>query len=233
MNKKFVFILVIFLFFINLVLAQENAGAVVGIVVDSLNNLVEGADIRVQCGLETFSSTTDKFGSFVFTNLPEGSCKFYARFGDGIGTANEKVSQNEIKEMIISLDKTIISTTKNKTMTWFFLFVLILLVLIIFYIKFKKIKSIKKSKQLKPRILGRVKTEKTNILLMGLSEKEKQIVEYLIKQKGQSTQSKIRFDLNMPKATISRNIKNLENKKIIRIDTIGKLRRIELIDEFR
>ena len=67
--------------------------------------------------------------------------------------------------------------------------------------------------------------------MKALSQRERQIIEALITHNGQTTQAKIRYDTNIPKASLSRHIKNLEQKKIIEVKRIGKVSKIRLLEK--
>lgn len=235
-EHRCVLVVIIFVLLLPSVFA-ENTGSVVGIVVDRLNNLVDGADVKGYCGVLVVSDITDKFGTFVLRKLPVGDCTFYARFSNGVGFSDIVVEVNKTKEMQIMLDKTIVSTSRTRYyVASILIFVLLIVGVVLFFfrekLKPKKLFSIVNTpiKRGVSRTTKKsfVQNEKVKLLLKGLSEREQQIVKCLITHKGEATQSKIYLETKIPKASLSRHIKNLETKSLISIETIGKLKRVTL-----
>lgn len=189
-------------------------------VVDPLANLVDGASLQIYCTNARQSGTTDQFGTY-YALLPEENCKAYARFKDAVGV--QSFIANKSQEITITLDKTIITIPKTIPV-WPFVVFLILLICIgaIIYLRRHK-KIVQKAICPVP-----VKDKKFDAILDVLSDREKQIVQHLLKHKGQSTQAKIRYDTGLPKASLSRNIKNLEAKNVVSVQSIGNLKRITL-----
>lgn len=186
-------------------------------VVDPLNNLVDGASLQIYCEQERKTGETDQFGTY-YVDLPAGECRAYARFKDAVGVT--PFSTN-ITELTITLDKTII-TLPQKTPVWpFFLGGVVLIAVIAYFLRGKKTHKTETKK-------AEIKESKIDAVLDVLGEREKQIVQHLIKNNGQSTQAKIRYDTGLPKASLSRNIKNLEAKNIISVQSIGNMKRITL-----
>ena len=186
-------------------------------VVDPLNNLVDGASLQMYCDQIRQSGITNQFGTYYVT-LPNGSCKAYARFKDAVGVMS--FSPEKTPELTISLDKTIIMLPQKTIQTWPFIIVLVIIVLVVvsYFLKNKKI----------PKSERKVHESKINAVLDVLTERERQIVKHLLQNNGQSTQSKIRYETGLPKASISRNIKNLEAKNVISVHAIGNFKRITL-----
>lgn len=87
-------------------------GTVRGIVKDALDNVVSRADLKFDCrpvqGI-VFPEKTDKFGSFFVEAVPEGTCKIYATYSNGIGTRIVEIERGDLKDIEIRLDKTLVS----------------------------------------------------------------------------------------------------------------------------
>lgn len=64
--------------------------------------------------------------------------------------------------------------------------------------------------------------------LRGLTDRQKQIIEFLIEVKRPLTQVEIEKELDIPKAAVSRNVHSLEIKDIIEIEKIGMSNLIRL-----
>ena len=93
------------------------------------------------------------------------------------------------------------------------LLIIILTVLLIYFIF--------KDKQ-KKSIVSDVKTEdEGEYSFRGLTDRQKDIVQLLIKVKRPLTQVEIEKELDMPKAAVSRNVHSLEIKGLIEIEKIG------------
>ncbi len=110
----------------------------------------------------------------------------------------------------------IVSETKNSSL----LFVIILVIvvgLILTYFLIYKNKSKSNKLEIKEDKPEKNQTEK---LLLGLNENEQKIIKLLLEEDGLS-QQKIALKLFLPKGTISRNIKKLEDKGYIDIKKYG------------
>ncbi len=70
--------------------------------------------------------------------------------------------------------------------------------------------------------------EKETYKLKGLTARQKQIAELLIKAQKPMTQSEIKDTLKLPKASISRNIKSMELKGTIEVEKAGMTRIIKM-----
>ena len=66
-----------------------------------------------------------------------------------------------------------------------------------------------------------VKIEEGEYSFRGLTDRQKDIVQLLIKVKRPLTQVEIQKELDMPKAAVSRNVHSLEIKGLIEIEKIG------------
>ena len=71
-------------------------------------------------------------------------------------------------------------------------------------------------------------TSRMRDLMETLSEQEGQVVQFLIDSNGSATQAKIMHSTGIPKASLSRYIDKLEQKKIIETLKIGKVNKIKL-----
>jgi len=69
-------------------------------------------------------------------------------------------------------------------------------------------------------------------ILPTLSDKERDIVEYLLHNGYTCTQSTLKYKLGIPKTSLVRILQSLEIKKIIYIEKVGKLRKIEITKWF-
>lgn len=70
-------------------------------------------------------------------------------------------------------------------------------------------------------------------LLKFLEQEEQQIIEILIQNKGETTQTNITQKLNLNRVKVFRTIEKLENKKMITKEKKGKINNIKLTKELQ
>ncbi|MFO8015622.1 MAG: hypothetical protein R6U32_00810 [Candidatus Woesearchaeota archaeon] len=80
-----------------------------------------------------------------------------------------------------------------------------------------------KQEELNPRARDIIKT---------LNAREKEVVDFLLAHNMKSTQAAIRNDTGIPKTSLARIFQSLESKNVIKVETIGKLKKIEITDWF-
>ncbi len=122
--------------------------------------------------------------------------------------------EDQIYLEVIDLDKKIdfsveYSINKSKDNSWLFIFILVIVIFgLLYYMKLKK------------------KPNKFDIISGLLNEKENEIVNLLMKKSMR--QKEIRKKLDIPKASFSRYIINLEKKKIISREGEGRNKIVKL-----
>lgn len=219
-------------------------GSLDGIVLDQLDNLVSKAILKISCNKEygeKAPTTTDKVGSFQMAYAPIGECLITATSHNAVGTQRITVEKGMAKHLEIKLNKPVIAQASP--------YVLILIIImvvaggsIVFFL-FKRYKkgrmhTAKEEKELgilakgveqpKEKHLGK----RTQDVLNTLNEREKRVVTFLLEQNHQSTQAKIRYETGIPKTSLVRIFTSLQNKKVITIESIGKVKKIKLTDWF-
>lgn len=213
-------------------------GSVRGIVYDNKEKAVKNANLKFECSAnygETNQKTTDSFGSFTSYWLPIGSCKISAQHNNEIGSEQVNIQQGKLIDSEIRLDKRIASSKLN-----IYIGIFIVLVLSIIYylkrgIKLKKIEAPKKlleEKKIKEDITKVELSSRTRDLINTLKDKERIVVDFLLENKYNSSQAKIRNATGIPKTSLTRLFVSLETKKIITVEKIGKLKKIKLTDWF-
>lgn len=227
--KKLVYALI---FVLLVSLAQ--AATIKGTVMDSLDNLVAGAELKADC-LEGKIFITDKFGSFLMGNLPEGKCRVYANFKDGVGF-KDIIIENGTMDLEIKLDKTIVNISRDKDNLFLVVVLIILAVLIslifLYFKLLKKEKKLEKQELKEEKEIKELKQKRVKDIFPTLNSKEKKVVEFLLTNKHQSSQATIRHNTGISRTSLARCLKGLEAKKIISIEKIGKLVKIKLTDWF-
>jgi uncharacterized membrane protein len=86
-----------------------------------------------------------------------------------------------------------------------------------------------KSKEKKKTPNKKIKNKNNSELTKNLIEEEKQIIEYLSNKKKPCWTKEISRELNIPKVRLSRKLKSLEKKSLIKKENFGKENRISLI----
>jgi uncharacterized membrane protein len=190
-------------------------GKISGSIYDSLNNLISKADINFECDKMSniaFPKKSDKYGDFV-SYIPTGKCVLSVADGSMVGKISFEVKKGESKDIDVFLEMGINSGVG----IYWVLFIVLIVVIVIYLLKFKKVK--KKPKK---------KNRNLNSILKTLNDKEKNIVEYLLSNKNISTSSKIRYNLKIPKTSLSRILDKLEEKKILDIEREGNLKKVRI-----
>ena len=256
-------------------------GAVEGNVINPSGKLISDADVTFKCKSYKSSSKTDNYGSFKQDMLPVGQCKVQAAFDDLAGSSEFNVTQGQISETAVYLNKDIFTTTKKYIYVIMGVIAGIVLVLLAYLAKrrgvFKSLsmlwkekkeaKHAKRKRTAKAEKSGKAiitpkpsktredkpkeeKQEQKEIkddsaqtsselnprardIMKTLNEKEKRVVDFMLTQEGyRSTQASVRNDTGIPKTSLVRIFASLEAKKVIKIESIGKLKKIEFTSWF-
>ncbi len=192
--------------------------------------VVEGAILKFDCSAyygEAGEMTTDEFGSFKSEWLPAATCRIYAKHANRIGSKEVTVSPGTLTSDIqIILDKDAV-TEDNKIQALLTAVTLILLVMLL--IRLRKHLP-KKAKNEHNQI--QQPSKRTKDILDTLNSREKKIVNYLLENNSESTQNKIYHSTFIPKTSLVRSLLLLEQKRIIKIEKLGNLRKIKLTPWF-
>ena len=205
-----------------LLLPVVGADAVVkGVVIDSLDNLVGFAEIKLDCMEDSFS--TDKFGTFSVSSVPEGECRVYAAYRNGVGFQTVDVKANQTVYIELKLDKTIVNIPQKISYVLPAVIIIILLLVVVLYLKFRKRKVEKAELKHPSRIQDILKT---------LKPKEKSIVEFLLQNNNSSSQARIRHSTGLARTSLARCLQDLESKNVVAVERLGKLVKVRLTDWF-
>lgn len=205
-------------------------GSIRGVVYEN-NKALKSALIRFDCSGnygEKDEIKTNNFGSFTSYWLPVGSCKISAVYGNKLGYENVLIKHGQLNDVEITLTKSIFS---GYSLSYFILILIIVSIVfsISYFYIFKKKISKKEEKEGQPE---KGLSERTKDIIKTLKEKEKKVVEFLLENKNNSTQSKIKNELGIPKTTLARLLQGLDLKKIVKIEKIGKLKKVQLTEWF-
>ena len=162
---------------------------------------------------EIWSFSYSLEGANLYIILPKGT-KIKEISNGEIGFEKDQFSVYAIES--IEIDYKIGDVDENYTL--YFVLILVIVTSIAFYF-FKK-RKIKPKKELKP--------DKTKIIENMLNDREKLIIDKL-KETGKIKGSRLRKLVDVPKASFSRHVQELERKKLIKRTGEGKNKFIELI----
>jgi len=219
--------LIIFALLIPFVSAQSE---VKGIVLDSLDNLVGFADIKLDC-LEPQVFKTDKFGTFSIKDVPAGSCRVYATFSDGIGFEDLTIT-NQSLYVEVKLDKTIITLPEKKNYLPVVLIVALIALAFLYFSLYKKEKKVERKEKSEEKQVKELKKGRAEDILKTLSAKEQKIVKLLMANKNTMIQASVRRELGIPRTSLTRLLQGLEAKNIVSTKKLGKTVRIKLTEWF-
>lgn len=236
-------------------------GSIEIVVSDNAGKLVAGADVDVKCKSFRETAKTDRFGNYKADGLPTGDCKVSAAYNDLVGSSSIIVVQGGVNTAPVTLSKSI-KTSWAAYIYYIIGGLLVLIVASGLYLLLRRrmkkqikeeiIKGVKKSITRKEQKAApksakgpehkevREKSEekkeglnpRARDIMKTLNDKEQKIVNFLVQSNGKSTQAGIRNETGIPKTTLARLFMSLEAKKVIRVETIGKLKKVEITDWF-
>jgi len=173
------------------------------------------------------------FSDFVFTlTLPKNSEINYVKSSGSVIISEELGSlvvkgfgENESLSLLVQYKTE--KTIEREGIFGFDFFTILLLVFIIVLIILFFIVLFFMDKQKKPTSVEKIEDDQ-EINLRGLNDRQKNIVKLLIESKRALTQTEIQHELDIPKASVSRNIRGLELKGLIEKEQIGMSNLIRL-----
>ncbi|MEM2916276.1 MAG: hypothetical protein QXT19_02885 [Candidatus Woesearchaeota archaeon] len=222
-------------------------GTVRGIVKDALDNVVSRADLKFDCkpvqGI-VFPEKTDKFGSFFIEAVPEGTCRIYAAYSNGIGTRIVEIKRGDLKDIEIRLDKTLVSVPITPAYGTIIVLVVILLLVIVFFLarmsrlrkaEAKEVRELRKEEKAKEIVIGALEkgeiSKRAQDILKTLHPKERDIVNFLLPRK-EATQAEVRHNTGIPRTSLARALHSLEAKNVLKVRTVGRVVKVQLTEWF-
>ncbi|MBN1502635.1 hypothetical protein JW930_03755 [Candidatus Woesearchaeota archaeon] len=204
-------------------------GSIRGTVLDKLDNLVSNAKLKFDCQTQNggkFPISSDEFGSFSYDYAPVGQCRVSAMYNGAAGFENVIVEKGNTTEIMIRLNKTVVSKPRLELDFGFILMSIIIAVIGVFFVFGKK------EKKGKDKTAAQELHKRTKDVFSTLSEREKIVVSFLLDNNMESTQNIIKYKTRIPKTSLVRILHSLENKKIISLEKIGNLKKIKLTTWF-
>jgi DNA-binding transcriptional ArsR family regulator len=207
----------------------QPVGSLFGYVLDSKGALVTGAEIIFECSAaygETDSETSNDYGSFNKPWLPVGSCRVSAKKNGMAGSTLLTIEKGKLIEADVTLSEEVSSDTVFE-LWWFFLAGIIIFALLVLATRRRSAPFARESKS-----KGILKTVRMDDILSALDAPEKEIMGIILREGGESIQSKIQRELSMPKSTLSRYVASLESRGLIKTEKLGRIKKIELSESF-
>ncbi len=231
-------------------------GVVTGSVVDAQGKPAVDADLDFNCKTESnigYPTGTDKFGAFR-TELPPGKCKISAAYRGDVGSVTVDARQGALSTATIKVGRRI--------STWLLILIPLLIGVLgyILYRFIKRHVTREVAKEIKKEIHKEAKEKKAEEkeeakvqeepkkeaekegkeglnprardIMKTLNERELQIVQYLLTNNHAGTQANLRNHTGIPKTSLVRSFQSLEDKKVLSVEKIGKMKKVKLTDWF-
>lgn len=228
-------------------------GSVQGIVLDNKGKFVANATIIADCVAE-YGIQGDNYanylGTFSYNYIPTRNCRIIARYDGMTGYTDIFVKKGELQQITIVLDKEILS---KKYILWgvsLGTIMLILLAYIVFHVHKKKIQSRESIKNVKKTVRKRTKrtsdkkentqavekdktaNKRSHDIIQTLRGREKTIIQFML-ENDNVPMSKIYYGTGIPKTSLVRILDDLESRNILKMEKIGKMKRVSLTEWFK
>lgn len=218
-------------------------GAVEGTVLDKSGDLVNNADIKFKCGIKSadYQEKTDRFGTFSSDVVPVGTCRISAGYRRTAGSEVIEVKKGETTETTIVLDRSLFFSFDSYFWVYVGIVIVAMALIAVPIIKKKRpvvVKKIIRRPKAKKKAAKKTKEEKTKIpprakdIMKTLRDVEKEVVDYLLKNKFKATQANIYHATGIPKTSLSRCIISLEAKNVVKVEKFGRMKKLKLTDWF-
>ena len=217
-----------------------SVGSVIGNVYGGNGKAVKGAQIKFECSGDygdRDNKISDDFGGFSSYWLPIGSCRVCAMHGYKVGFMDVEIKKGELSNIDVTLNKGIISGFNF----WTILIMIVVLIVAFFGVRYiskkgkeevEKKEEIEEKKEVVKEDAKEKLSSRTRDIINTLKEKEESIVNFLLENNNKSTQAKIRYSTGIPKTSLVRILLALELKKVVKIEKIGKLKKVGLTSWF-
>jgi uncharacterized membrane protein len=202
-------------------------GTLKGNVYNEQGERIVRAKVRIDCGRDygDRNTTTDEFGCFSLDYVPVGACEVMALSDNIVGSVRVNITRGGLKTTGITLGQGVKSSS-DLTVLWAGAFLIVVILVVIYY---------PRKKRSEPQIIKvqRIElTDRMQDIIQTLTSREKSIVNLMIENDGKLSQAEARHFLKIPKATISRDIYSLEQKKIVETIKIGRNKDMRLTKWF-
>jgi len=219
-------------------------GTVEGVVYDSSGKLIPGAYLEFKCKQSEgadYPSKTNGFGSFKIDVIPVGECTISAAFDEELGATTIDITKGSLQTIEIHLKTGIL---KSNNMYYFIIpgIIIILVALILFFYFGLKKKVSSEMEEIKKEVVKvseakkeneKPKKEEENVLnprardiMKTLNDRERTVTQYLLDNDNSSSQAHIRTGTGIPKTSLVRVFDSLEKKKVLEIEKIAKINKV-------
>lgn len=214
-------------------------GSISGAVYNSEGERVSDGDLEFDCterGVSIdYPDDISQFGTFEAPIATTGECSIFASVRGEIGVGTVTVARGNVSEVEITLREPLASTSN-------FLLIAggVVLLTIFGLVLFFKMKE-----RWKEEVLEEVRDEReeepeeeelnprARDVMKTLRQREREVVEFLLGQEGlEATQGQTRNGTGIPKTTLARVFKALEDKKVVEVEKIGNMKRVSITDWF-
>jgi uncharacterized membrane protein len=211
---------------------------IAGILTDSDGMPASNAVVELTCpDGANMNATTSSSGAFSFTHARAGECLIAAQANGQAIAENLNLSAGEFKRLDLQLKKPF------PVGTLLLAGAVIAILLIGIWLTFRKHKhspvtashlSKKPKNKAKPEQQHSIPTQRQADLIATLNDKEKLIMEFVMKQAPSAVRvSKIRRELLIPKTSLTRTLQALERKQFLQLKKDGSRLCVQLHDFFR
>lgn len=225
------------------------AATVQGFIVDRVSNVIPNASLSLKCTHKLFVNqtyVTDKLGFFTLST-PKGACTVIAEKNNQIGFAHLYFHQGDLQYIQILLNFSQLDSIRNSQnnlaantedfgLTTILVFSLIIVALVsvgsYVYIRQVARKIIVNDKENKHSQTDDTFSDSAFTLIeKTLNAREREIVA-ILKNKQPINQTDLKHQTGLPKSTLSRILQKMEQKQLIVIDEVGKIKKITLSHMF-
>jgi DNA-binding MarR family transcriptional regulator len=223
----------------NFTMVFQEVGSVYGDVLYTDGSTVRDGDVEIDCVSSAYApdelneekNLKIEGGAFIIKYIPIGACRLTVSNGISSKTVDIVLKQGELKNLSITLRKPSLFEDP------FTLGAILLIAMILTAVSYLIIRYRSKTEETPDKVSAPheplSKTKKVLDVMKTLNQKESAIVELLLENEGRMKQSKIYAKLLVPKTTLSRTIRGLEARNILRLKPMGKTNLIELTDWFK
>lgn len=205
------------------------------IISDGAGKPIQNALVRIDCennrGQQGYFST-DEFGMVEARFVPEGECVVRAAFEDFVISKNVSVYKGSKEGVSL-----VFSDYYQRKFSFWWIVVAFFVFASVAYAIFRgkktyKIDSVGK-KTTKEDIITALSDQEKKVVRFMLEEQEKSVVEGGRIRDFYLNQAKIIYGAKIPKTTLVRLLKGLENKQILIVENEGKIKKIRFSEWFR
>lgn len=223
-------------------------------IIDKKGIRLNDAPLRIDCNSlsgEQGYFRTDDFGIAEANFLPIGECVFRAAAGDFVISQNDTIEKGSASEIIMKFDD-YSRNSGNVILVVVSLAILVIVAIIIYMIFYGKRlkKNYELAEQYERRPVQEMNDEKQNTIdvkkdiMTALNPNERKVVSFILEaqdeyeSKNGTTkgfylhQAKIVYGAGIPKTTLVRLFQSLEQKKIIKWEKSGKIKKVRLTEWF-